>query len=200
MISTRGDDQPNQNDQEDDIIGEEVRPLPIDGTMDIRMQALHALLQDHTYVQMPKKVSTITTATSVTVSTSGVIASTPSSTLVSTASVSTVPSPVSKLQSPSKALDSSHTQSILSSPSKDFVGNAMVNRTKVSIVNATAVSSVTNSISSVAPMPNIAKSGPTLNIPFSYDVPSNGKCFSLFSFSFSLFVFDLSVRGIGTSH
>lgn len=38
---------------DDDIIGEEVRPKPIDGSMDLRMQALHALLQDHTYVRWP---------------------------------------------------------------------------------------------------------------------------------------------------
>lgn len=51
----------NANDQDDDIIGEEVRPLPIDSSMDKRMQALHALLQDHTYVSIPKKsTSTIT--------------------------------------------------------------------------------------------------------------------------------------------
>lgn len=57
LISARGDDsRQNQNDQDDDIISEEVRPLPIDCTMDVRMQALHALLQDHTYVQMPKKL------------------------------------------------------------------------------------------------------------------------------------------------
>lgn len=57
MISARGDDsRQHQNDQDDDIISEEVRPLPIDCTMDVRMQALHALLQDHTYVQMPKKL------------------------------------------------------------------------------------------------------------------------------------------------
>lgn len=69
LISTRGDDsiqyqqhQQNQNDQDDDIIGEEVRPSPIDSTMDVRMQALHALLQDHTYVQMPNKLTVVAAA------------------------------------------------------------------------------------------------------------------------------------------
>lgn len=63
MISTRTDDASgyqqhgNANDQDDDIIGEEVRPLPIDSSMDSRMRALHALLQDHTYVQWPKKAA-----------------------------------------------------------------------------------------------------------------------------------------------
>lgn len=57
LVSARGDDHynSNANDQDDDIIGEEVRPLPIDSSMDARMRALHTLLQDHTYVQMPKK-------------------------------------------------------------------------------------------------------------------------------------------------
>lgn len=54
LVSTRGDDSySNANDLDDDIIGEEVRPKPIDSSMDAKMQALHALLQDHTYVQWP---------------------------------------------------------------------------------------------------------------------------------------------------
>lgn len=63
MISTRVDDSiqykqycQNDNEQDDDIIGEEVRPTPIDSTMDAQMQALHALLLDHTYVQLPDTV------------------------------------------------------------------------------------------------------------------------------------------------
>lgn len=52
LITTRVEDyQGNANDNDDDIIGEEVRPLPIDGSMDARSRALQALLQDHTYVQ-----------------------------------------------------------------------------------------------------------------------------------------------------
>lgn len=54
LVSTRGDESySNANDLDDDIIGEEVRPKPIDSSMDAKMQALHALLQDHTYVQWP---------------------------------------------------------------------------------------------------------------------------------------------------
>lgn len=54
LVSTRGDESySNANDLDDDIIGEEVRPKPIDSSMDSKMQALHALLQDHTYVQWP---------------------------------------------------------------------------------------------------------------------------------------------------
>lgn len=49
------------NEQDDDMIGEEVRPLPIDSSMDSRMRALHALLQDHTYAQLPKKTAPATT-------------------------------------------------------------------------------------------------------------------------------------------
>lgn len=36
--------------------------MPIDSSMDSRMRALHALLQDHTYVQLPKKNATATAA------------------------------------------------------------------------------------------------------------------------------------------
>lgn len=46
------DSQANSNDQDEDIIGEEVRPLPIDSSMDARTRALQAFLQDHTYVQI----------------------------------------------------------------------------------------------------------------------------------------------------
>lgn len=54
LVSARGEESySNTNDMDDDIIGEEVRPKPIDSSMDVRMQALHALLQDHTYVQWP---------------------------------------------------------------------------------------------------------------------------------------------------
>lgn len=54
LVSARGDESySNTNDLDDDIIGEEVRPKPIDSSMDSKMQALHALLQDHTYVQWP---------------------------------------------------------------------------------------------------------------------------------------------------
>lgn len=45
------DYQANANDNDDDIIGEEVRPLPIDISMDGRSRALQAILLDHTYVQ-----------------------------------------------------------------------------------------------------------------------------------------------------
>lgn len=52
LIPTRVEDyQANANDQDDDIIGEEVRPLPIDSSVDSRTRALQAFLQDHTYVQ-----------------------------------------------------------------------------------------------------------------------------------------------------
>lgn len=66
LISARTDEASGyqQHGQDDDIIGEEVRPLPIDSSMDSRMRALHALLQDHTYVQLPKKAATATTAPS----------------------------------------------------------------------------------------------------------------------------------------
>lgn len=57
LVSARGEEgYTNANDMDDDIIGEEVRPKPIDSTMDVRMQALHALLQDHTYVQWPVRI------------------------------------------------------------------------------------------------------------------------------------------------
>lgn len=68
LISARTDDASGYqqhggtNDQDDDIIGEEVRPLPIDSSMDSRMRALHALLQDHTYVQLPKKTAAAATS------------------------------------------------------------------------------------------------------------------------------------------
>lgn len=61
LVSARTDDLANSqhqggaNDQDDELIGEEVRPLPIDRSMDARLQALHAILQDHTYVLLPKK-------------------------------------------------------------------------------------------------------------------------------------------------
>lgn len=51
LLPTRVEDyQSNANDQDDDIIGEEVRPLPIDSSVDARTRALQAFLQDHTYV------------------------------------------------------------------------------------------------------------------------------------------------------
>lgn len=54
LVSARGDESHlTLNEQDDDIIGEEVRPTPIDSSMDAKMRALHALLQDHTYVQRP---------------------------------------------------------------------------------------------------------------------------------------------------
>lgn len=45
-----------QTDQDDDIIGEEVRPTPVT-TMDERLRTLHAVLQDHSYsyLQPPKR-------------------------------------------------------------------------------------------------------------------------------------------------
>lgn len=45
------DYQANTNETDDDIIGEEVRPQPIDISLDGRSRALQALLLDHTYVQ-----------------------------------------------------------------------------------------------------------------------------------------------------
>lgn len=48
----------SSNDDEDDIIGEEVRPAPVE-TDDIRLRILHAVLFDHTYVNpMPLELPT----------------------------------------------------------------------------------------------------------------------------------------------
>ncbi|CAD7081369.1 unnamed protein product [Hermetia illucens] len=49
-FKVKGDNAPatQQAEHEDDIIGEEVRPIPV-STHDARIQALHAVLQDHTY-------------------------------------------------------------------------------------------------------------------------------------------------------
>lgn len=63
-IPQRGEDllhyqqyQSNSNEQDEDIIGEEVRPSPIEFSVDSHLRALHALLQDHTYSQMPKQMT-----------------------------------------------------------------------------------------------------------------------------------------------
>lgn len=48
------------NEQDEDIIGEEVRPSPIEFSIDSNMRALHALLQDHTYSHMPKQLADTT--------------------------------------------------------------------------------------------------------------------------------------------
>lgn len=57
MITTRGDTASasigHHGDQDDDIIGEEIRPSPVQ-TMDTKLQTLYTILQDHTYsVQQP---------------------------------------------------------------------------------------------------------------------------------------------------
>lgn len=48
----------NSSNDDDDIIGEEIRPVPVD-TEDIRLRILHAVLFDHTYVNpMPLELPT----------------------------------------------------------------------------------------------------------------------------------------------
>lgn len=48
----------SSNSNDDDIIGEEIRPLLVE-THDIRLQILHAVLLDHTYVnRMPLELPT----------------------------------------------------------------------------------------------------------------------------------------------
>lgn len=209
LISTRGDDYQQQNqDQEDDIIGEEVRPSPIDTTMDSRMQALHALLQDHTYVQMPKKVPTIAATATATASTPTPNATSATTSLSSvTAAVPMAASPASIMQSPTKNMfdGSSHTipsHSTVSSPTKE--ANSRTPKATVASAAAAAAASTssatTSSISNVVPASNISKaSGPTLNIPFSYDMHSIGKSDQIFSaifgfHSFLLYLHEVSKR------
>lgn len=59
LISTRSDTSSyhQQTDQDDDIIGEEVRPAPVT-TMDERFRTLHVVLQDHSYsyLQLPERI------------------------------------------------------------------------------------------------------------------------------------------------
>lgn len=57
LISTRGDSTSYQQplDHDDDIIGEEVRPSPVN-TLDTRLQSVYAILNDHTY-SVPQKLS-----------------------------------------------------------------------------------------------------------------------------------------------
>lgn len=51
--------QPNVAEQEDDIIGEEVIPAPIADGGDEKVNLLHAVLQDHSYVDMSHRVPRI---------------------------------------------------------------------------------------------------------------------------------------------
>ncbi|XP_031630526.1 inactive histone-lysine N-methyltransferase 2E isoform X2 [Contarinia nasturtii] len=105
LVSARGDESySNSNDMEDDIIGEEVRPKPIDASMDSRMRALHALLQDHTYVQWPaeKQAQLTATNTSITSNNNSVhnsstsVTNSVSSNLSEPSATSLLTSPISK--------------------------------------------------------------------------------------------------------
>ena len=69
---TRGDNTiaAQQAEHDDDIIGEEIRPVPVT-THDSRLQALHAFLQDHTYVapmpaRLPKEMTGVPASETVT--------------------------------------------------------------------------------------------------------------------------------------
>lgn len=53
---------PSSNPNEDDIIGEEVRPVPVN-TQDLRLQILHAVLQDHTYANAAPTVQIVSATT-----------------------------------------------------------------------------------------------------------------------------------------
>lgn len=164
------DHQLNQNDQEDDIIGEEVRPSPIDTTLDVRLQALHALLQDHTYVQMPKQLSTITatissttaiattvstlTTTSPSISMSTLAAAAVSATALSPLSSSTIVSQHHNAQA--KPSDSSMQSSITKEPASSVTTNSIKSTTSPSIGSKTRDEATTSSI------------------PFTYDEHING--------------------------
>lgn len=94
LISARTDESTGyQSHQDEDIIGEEVRPLPIDSSMDAQMRALHALLQDHTYVQLLKISIATTTPTTVTSN----VSSTMSLSTTVTNTVDSNRSPIDKL-------------------------------------------------------------------------------------------------------
>lgn len=53
LTSTRNDPSSYQQhtDQDDDIIGEEIRPTPVN-TMDVRIRTVHAVQHDHTYINV----------------------------------------------------------------------------------------------------------------------------------------------------
>lgn len=129
---------------DDDIIGEEVRPKPIDSSMDSRMQALHALLQDHTYVQWPiEKQAQLTSITNfASNNTSNINSNINHSNNNSSSKVITdSPAPnlvISNISEPS-------TPSKLSSPSNKPKQSAISQTTEIPIVSNISLSNQTTS-------------------------------------------------------
>lgn len=115
-MSARGDENySNANDLDDDIIGEEVRPKPIDSSLDMRIQALHALLQDHTYVQWPVSVYLKNHVKIIYLSTSTTFQIDKQAQITASASIFNSNSPITS-STPSKTLEPPSSSS-LSSPS-----------------------------------------------------------------------------------
>lgn len=159
LISTRVDDSiqykqyyQNENEQDDDIIGEEVRPAPIDSTMDAQMQALHALRQDHTYVQLTEMLDT-SESTSIAGATSLSVSSTATTTIVTQSSSATV-----------SGITLSTSIALATVATADSSPNGV-----------SAVIELKNSLNSSSPVvSNSVKSATPLNIPFLYNITSIG--------------------------